>query len=121
MLSVIVGPPVISFINNNIISLEGDRVKLLCIATNDIRANYSLQINWYRGNELIMPNGKHILLHNDTHKHSNQLKSTLVFNPVNRTDNGEYTCRAFNHPDLYSELKTNLTVECKNPIFCHTV
>ena len=99
-------------ISNSTVSLEGDKVHLLCNAINDIHANYSLQINWYKGN---IPEWKRILLYNETAyvKDSRQLKSTLTLDPVNSTDDGVYTCRAFNHPDLYSESKTNLTVECE--------
>lgn len=44
----------------------------------------------------------------------------LTFDPVERTDYGEYTCHAFDHPDLYTELMTNLTVECEksNYLLC---
>ena len=108
-----VGPPIINFISNHTVSLEGDKVNLLCIAINDVQGNYSLQINWYKGNKLITSNGKHTFLHNESDKGSIQLYSTLLFDPINYTDDGEYTCRASNHPDLYSEMKTNLTVECE--------
>ena len=107
------GPPVINSISNYTVSLEGDKVNLLCIAINDVHANYSLQINWYKGNKLITPNGKHTLIYNETDKTSRQLYSTLLFDPINYTDDGEYTCRASNHPNSYSEMKTNLTVECE--------
>ena len=42
-----------------------------------------------------------------------QLKSTLILDPINSTDDGLYTCQAVNHPDLHSESQTNLTVECE--------
>ena len=86
---------------------------MLCIAINDAHANYSIQINWYKGNVLIVPNGKRILLYNETTKDSKQLKSTLILDPINSTDDGVYTCQAVNHPDLHSESQANLTVECK--------
>ena len=108
-----VGPPTITFISNHTVSLEGDKVKLLCIAINDAHANYSIQINWYKGNTLIVPNGKRILLYNETSEDSRQLKSTLILDPINPSDDGVYTCQAVNHPDLHSESQTNLTVECK--------
>ena len=94
-------------------SLEGGKVILLCTAINDVHANYSLQINWYKKNKLITSDEKHILVHNEAIDDSRQLKSTLILDPVNPTDDGVYMCKAFNHPDLYSELRTNLTVECK--------
>ena len=90
--------------------MEGDKVNLLCIINNDVHANYSLQNSWYKDNKLIIPNGKRISLRNEG---SRQLKSTLILDPVIPTDEGVYTCRAYNHPDLYAESKTNLTVECE--------
>ena len=108
-----IGPPIIVSISNYTVSLEGDKVNLICVAISDVHANYSLQINWYKGNELISNGSKHILNNNGADKTSRQLHSTLLFDPINHTDNGEYTCRASNHPDTYSELKTNLDVECE--------
>ena len=93
--------------------MEGDKVNLLCIVKNDPHANYSLQVKWYKGNKLITPDGKRIIIRN---KSSRRLKSTLVFNPVNPTDDGVYTCRAFNHPNLYSKLRINLAVECERQL-----
>ena len=93
--------------------LEGDKVNLLCTAINDLNANYSLQINWHKGNERIIPDGKRILVYNKTDKAPGQLSLTLFFDPINRTDDGEYTRRALNHPDSYSEAKTTLCVECE--------
>ena len=31
---------------------------------------------------------------------------------MSRTDDGEYTCQAFNHNNSFSEVKTNLSVQC---------
>ena len=84
-----------------------------CTAINDAHANYSIQINWYKGNNLIVPDGKRILIYNETTEDSLQLKSTLLLDPVNRSDDGVYTCQAVNHPDLHSESQTNLTIECE--------
>ena len=86
---------------------------MLCIAINDAHANYSIQINWYKGNNLIVPDLKRILIYNETTEDSLQLKSTLLLDPVNQSDDGVYTCQAVNHPDLHSESQTNLTVECE--------
>ena len=43
-----------------------------------------------------------------------QLLLVLSFYLVNRSDGGEYTCQAFNYIKSHSELKTNLTVQCKS-------
>ena len=113
-----VGAPIIVSISNYTVSLEGDKVNLLCVAINDVHANYSLQINWYKGNKLITSNdSENILIYNEADKTSQQLYSILLFDPINHADNGEYTCRASNHPDSYSELKTDLDVECKTTVY----
>ena len=88
-------------------------MNLLCTAINDIHTNYLLQINWYKGNELIRQKQKRILIYNIENVISRQLTSSLLFDPIKYADDGEYTCRAFNHPDSYSEAKTTLTVECE--------
>ena len=93
-------------------SPEGDKVNLICSAVNDVDAIHPLQIYWYKGSKLVMPNGRRILLYNETHNATRQLNSTLLLDPVNRTDDGMYTCRAFNRNDSFSELKTTLTVLC---------
>ena len=76
-IKIFVGPPIIIFISNYTVSLEGDKVNLLCIAINDVHANNLLQINWYKGNKLITPNDKHTLLHNESDEGSRQLYSTF--------------------------------------------
>ena len=93
-------------------SAEGNKVSLVCVTINDVDAIHSLQINWYKGNKPVISNGKHILLYNKADNVSRQLSSTLLFDPVSRTDDGEYTCQAFNHNDSLSEAKTNLSVQC---------
>jgi len=98
--NVFVGPPIINFISNHTVSL-GRKANLICIATNDFNAIHLLQINWYKGNEHLTTDGKNILLYNKTDKSSKQLNSTLLLDPVNHIDDGEYACRAFNHPDSY--------------------
>jgi len=42
-----------------------------------------------------------------------QVQSVLVFDSVNRSKTGIYTCRAYNDPESYSEKSTTLVVECK--------
>ena len=93
-------------------SAEGNKVSLVCVAINDVDAIHPLQISWYKGNKSVISNGKHILLYNKADNVSRQLSSTLLFDPVSRTDDGEYTCQTFNHNDSFSEAKTNLSVQC---------
>ena len=97
-----IGPPIIKFITNHAVSLEGG---------NDVDAVHPLQINWYRGKNLVTQNEKQIMLYNET-KVSRQLTVKMFIDPVNRSDDGVYTCQAFNQNDSFSELKTKLTVQC---------
>lgn len=87
-------------------------MSLLCNASNDADAIERLQIVWYNSEGIIVkPSGRH-LLYNTTDRVTGQVQSVLLFDPVNYTDSGEYTCRASNHNNSYSETKTNLTIEC---------
>ena len=106
------GPPVIKFISNDTMSPEGDKVNLICSAVNDVDAIHPLQIYWYKGNKLVTPNGRPIILHSETDNATRQLNSTLLLDPVNRTDDGVYTCRAFNRNDSFSESNTTLIIQC---------
>ena len=108
-----VGPPIIIFISNDTVSLEGSKINLFCAAIDDVDAIHPLQVNWYKGNKLVTPHGKQIVIHNENANASRLLNSTLLINSVNRIDDGEYKCRAFNHHDSFSESnKTNLVVQC---------
>jgi len=98
------GPP-INF-SNHIVLLEAQKVNLICIAADPI---HSRQINWYKGNNSVMPDDNRIILYDEPAK---CLNSTLLIDPVNRTDDGIYTCRAFNHNGSFSESRINLTIEC---------
>ena len=105
------GPPIIKFISNDTTSPEGDKVNLICRAVNDVDAIHPLQIYWYKGNKPVIPNERH-LLYIETDNATRQLNSILLFDPVNRTDDGVYTCRAFNCNASFSESHTTLTVQC---------
>ena len=107
-----VGPPTVYCINNHTVSVEGDKVNLICTVINDVDAIHSLQVNWYKGDQLVTPNGKHITVHNRSDKSSGQLNSTLSLDPVNRSDYGTYTIKAFNDRNSCSESRITLTVQC---------
>lgn len=111
-----VGPPNIIHINYNTVSLEGSKSKLICIATNDSDSDQPLSIQWYNNNSSdvqVKSDKSRILIYNTLYKDTGQLKAELLFDPVNRTDSGVYTCRAFNDPNCYTEKRAKLTVECK--------
>ena len=93
-------------------SLEGDKVNLMCNATNDIDAPHPVQVKWYKDNQPLIPDGKRVHVYPQRIT-DDEIQSVLLFNSVYRTDNGVYTCRAFNHHLSYTKLNTNLIVECK--------
>ena len=85
-----------------------------------------IQYKLTKGKDLIVPNWKHVLLYNETTKASKQLKSSLLLDVVNSTDDEVYTWQAVYHPDSHSESQVNLTVECKminytERLFCNLV
>ena len=89
-------------------------MKLSCNATNDPDAIHPLQVYWYNSDgDQVISDGEHVLAYNHTDPDSKQTQSVILFNHVNRTDDGTYTCRAFNDPYSTTEKVTTLTVECK--------
>ena len=107
------GSPNITFYSSGIISFEGDKVILVCNATNDEDAVNFVQISWYNRTNLLKSDGKYVTIYNKHSSDSNQIQSVLVLDSVNNTDSGKYVCRAFNNPLCYKEEKIKLTVECK--------
>ena len=86
---------------------------MVCNATNDADANIPVQISWYNNKtELIKPDGKYVMVNIVQNNATGEVHSILSFNPVNYTNDGEYVCRAFNHPLLFTESRIKLTVEC---------
>jgi len=109
-----IGPPAIDFITSNIVTFNGSKINLICNATNDDDAVSPLIIEWFNSEGVRLESeGKHKLVYNTTDPVTGQVQSVLLFDPVNYTDTGEYTCRAFNDDDCYTVNKTNLTVECE--------
>ena len=77
---------------------------------------------WLNSDDMkIDSNTTHLSVYYINHTALGQLQSVLSFHSVNRSDHGEYTCKAFNHIESHTELKTNLTVECKLLILCSQV
>ena len=92
-------------------SVEGKKTSLMCNATNDVDAIHPVQVNWYKGNQLVIPDGRRVLIYHKTNTTS-EIESVILFDPVNHTDDGDYTCKSFNDPLSYTEVTTTLTVEC---------
>ena len=117
-----VGPPTIGFISSHTVVSKGKPTKLSCIASNDDDAKDPLHFQWLNSDGVkIVSNTTHLSVHYINHTVSGQLESVLSFHSVNRSDDGEYTCQAFNRKvnrrKPYAKRKTNLTVECKLFIF----
>jgi len=87
-----------------------------CSALNDANALLPVTIAWYspKGVQLTSDDSQQIEISNEINKASGHIKSILSIYPVNRTDDGVHTCRAFNDKDCYTESKINLTVECEH-------
>ena len=108
------GPPVINSITDNTIAFKGNKVYLICNATNDIDAINPLRVDWYKDKGVSLEaDSKHVVVRNTTDPVTGQVQSVLLFDPVNYTDGGVYTCHAFNDDDCFTEDKINLTVECE--------
>ena len=107
------GSPNITYCTNGIVVLEGEKINMVCNATNDGDAIDPVQISWYNGTKLLKSDEKDIIIRNKHYAVTDQIHSMLVLDNVNKTDDGEYVCRAYNNPLCYTEFKINLTIECK--------
>jgi len=106
------GQPTITFISNDTVSLEGKEIYLVCNATNDPDALDPLLVYWYdsEGTQV----DKHITAYNITDKVADMAQSVLKFTAIRRSDDGIYTCRAYNDPESHTERKAILNIECKS-------
>ena len=114
LLCTYVGPPNITYIDRNKVSVEGDKSSLTCIVANDNDSDKSLRVKWYNSNGIqILPDESRIFISHIRLRETAQVKSVLLFDPVNHTDSGVYTCKAFNHLKSYTKANANLAVKCK--------
>ena len=85
----------------------------MCNATNDEDAVKPVTIVWNNSKgKIVKSKDSRIQIYDTADLVTGQVQSLLLFDPVNCTDSGEYTCRAFNDIDCYTEDKINLTVKC---------
>ena len=106
------GPPTITYISDPQLTVkEGNKTSITCNATNDEDAVESLQIVWYNKDNVTISGQQDVIKSRDNI--TTELQSTISFDPVNRIDEGVYTCRAFNHPQSYIESKTEVNFECE--------
>ena len=116
-LHTIVAAPSITYYSPAIVAFEGNEVDLICNATNDVDAINPMQVSWYYRAMLIKPDGKYVVINNIRNNATGQIHSVLSFNPVNYTNDGVYTCQAFNQPLSFTENNIKLTVECELAIW----
>jgi len=109
------GPPEITYITPDMTYLEGREVRLICNVTNDGDAVNQTKIVWYHKSLTsfyqVVPNNQHV--HIMINSNARQSHSILLFDPVNRTDEGEYVCKASNHLLSYTESSTKVLITSK--------
>ena len=88
----LLGAPSISYYSSEVVAFEGDKLSLICNATNDEDLVDPIQIRWYNGTQILKPDGKHVIIYSKYDNTTDQLYLVLLFDPVNHTDDGEYTC-----------------------------
>jgi len=107
------GQPTIVFISSDTVSFEGREIYLVCNVTNDPDAVHPLKVNWYNSEGIkVESDGKHVIAYNIIDKVANMTQSVLKFSTLRRSDDGTYTCRAYNDPESHTERKTILSIEC---------
>ena len=96
--------------------LEGNKTSLLCNATNDVDAVNHVKIDWFYKKLTsiypVVPDKSNVIIYTEK-KFDKQTYSILLFDPVNRTDEGVYICKASNDPLSYTELSTKVTIKSK--------
>ena len=114
VLHILIGSPEITYISPDMTYLEGTKATLTCNATNDADVVNEVQITWFYKNTTslyqVVSSNNHII-HNVGNSTSGRSYSILLFDPVNRTDEGVYICRASNHPQSNTESSTKVKIE----------
>ena len=88
-------------------------MELVCNATNDADAINPVQVSWYYRSMLIKPDEGNMVISNTINNATDEIHSALLFNSINFTNDGVYTCRTFNSPQSFTESQIKVTVECE--------
>ena len=113
------GPPKITHISPDMTYIEGNKISLVCNATNDVDAVNQVQITWLHKNLTsihpvrVVPDNIRVIIHTIKELSGRELHSTLFFDAINRTDEGVYICRASNHPQSNTESSTKVVIKSK--------
>ena len=109
----ILAPPIINYYSPAIVTFEGNEVELVCSATNDVHAINPVQVSWYYRSMLIKPDEENVAINITRDNATDKIHSVLSFNSINSTNDGVYTCRAYNNPQSFTENQIKVTVECE--------
>ena len=113
----LLGSPKIVSLSDSTTVVEGESVRFICEATNDLDAIEDVTIRWF--NDTLMKNDDRITINNTMETGPNRsVMSTLIINPVIHQDSGQYKCEASNHPNVSVRNTTDLTVRCKFTSAC---
>ena len=95
--------------------LEGNKTRLVCNATNDVDAVNPVQITWFYKNLTypVVPDNSRVIIHNIKNSSGRQLHSTLFLDPIHRTDEGVYICKASNDRQSNTESSTKVMITSK--------
>ena len=109
------GPPEITFISSDMTYLENNKARLICNATNDADAVKQITFAWFYKNITslyqIIPDNSRVVIY--IKENSIVSQSQLLFDPINRKDEGVYICKASNHLLSYTEFNTKVMVQSK--------
>jgi len=94
--------------NKQTVAVGGRKAQLICNLTNDVDAPSS-KVEWYKDGDVPVKEVKsHMLIYNH-----NDMTQSVLYDPVNYADSGEYTCIAYSDSTFYAQSSMQLTVECK--------
>ena len=95
--------------------VEGESVRFVCEADNDLDATINVTIRWFDDNNHRLSNGDDRITINTTMETgpNRTVMSTLTIDQVMHQDAGQYRCVALNYHGLTDNNVTMLIVECK--------
>ena len=111
---VLLGPPNIVSLSNNITIVEGEYASFMCKVNNDPESIENIKITWFNNNNHMLINHIDRVSISSTMESgpSRTIISTITIDPVLHQDAGQYSCVAMNHLLLSVSNSTHLSVKC---------
>ena len=101
-------------LSDSVTVVEGENVRFVCEATNDLNATIDVTMRWFYVNQSrLMNNNRVTIINTNENGPSRTVISTLTIDPVIHQDAGQFRCVALNHDLLTVSDTTQLTVQCK--------